>query len=72
MTIVEQIGYFFVWIANFAVSLVRSVLSLFGWFSPVVDFFRNTFEFLPGWVFALLVACIAIEIVIFILNLGGE
>ena len=72
MSVLESIGYFFVWIAHFFISLWQSILSLLNWFSPVVDFFENTFEFLPSWVLVLLIACIAIEIVIFILNLGGE
>ena len=72
MSVLESIGYFFVWIAHFFISLWNSILSLLNWFTPVVDFFKNTFDFLPGWVMVLLLVCIAIEIIIFILNLGGE
>lgn len=72
MSALESIGYFFVWIGTFVVSLWKSILSVLNWFTPVIDFLTDTFDFLPSWVLVLMIACIAIEIVIFILNLGGE
>lgn len=72
MTVLESIGYFFVWLARLVISLWNSILSVLNWFKPAVDFFASTFDFLPPWVLSLLVICIVIEVVLFVLHWGGD